>query len=406
MPIRRIILILVTIIYIAMCSGSPAWAEPSVVGRAAVLIDSDSGKILYAKNANEPMPPASTTKIITGIIALENSQLTDVVTSGKNPTLVEPSAIGLKEGEKMTMENLLYSLLLKSANDAAIAIAEHISGSVGGFADLMNSSVKAWGATNTHFVNPNGLPEANHYSTAHDLAVATRHAMENPKFRQIVATKVKTIPRTDDSAIKWLQNHNKMLWRYDGADGVKTGYTKEAKQCLVVSAEKNGQRLIAVILGSEGSNIWSDGKTLLDYGFNNFETYKHKEAHVNVTSVPVKKGTENVSLVTEKIFFYTWPKDGRGQVTETPVVNQDITAPIKKGQVLGSLKFISQGKEIGSVNLIAGNDVAVKNFSLPGDNKSVKPWLFAGLLLGLFFTWNIRRCRRRKKRVWRHRAIR
>lgn len=406
MRIRRAILISVAFIYILICSTFPAWAEPNVVGRAAVLIDSKSGKILFAKNADEPLPPASTTKILTAVLVLQNCKLTDTVTAQKDATLVEPSAVGLKEGEKITVENLLYAMLLKSANDAAIAFADHISGSVSKFAELMNSRAKSLGATNSHFTNPNGLPDPNHYTTAHDLAVIAKHAMEIPEFREIVSAKVKVIPRTDDSAIKWLQNHNKMLWRYKGANGIKTGYTKEAKQCLVVSAEKNGQELIAVVLGSEGSNVWSDGQTLLDYGFDNYVTYKHKDANVAIKSVAVNKGTARVSLVTQKAFFYTLPKGGQGSLTEKAVVNPEITAPIKKGQVLGKLFFFLKGREIGYVNLVAGNDVAARAFSINGGSESVNPLIAGGLLLGLFLLWKVRKRKRRKRRVWLNRAIR
>lgn len=407
MHIRRTILNLVAFIYIITCSTSSAWAEPNVVGRAAVLIDSKSGKILYAKNADEPLPPASTTKILTAALVLQNCKLTDIVTARQDATLVEPSAIGLKEGEKITVENLLYAMLLKSANDAAIAFADHISGSVSKFTELMNSRARSMGATNSHFTNPNGLPDPNHYTTAHDLAVIAKYAMEIPEFKEIVSAKVKVIPRTDDSAVKWLQNHNKMLWRYEGANGIKTGYTKEAKQCLVVSADKNGQELIAVILGSEGSNIWSDGQTLLDYGFDNYVTYKHKDANVAVQSVAVSKGTEKVTLVTQKAFFYTLPKGNQGSLTEKAVVNSEITAPVKKGQVLGKLFFFLKGKEIGFVNLVAENDAAVRSFSFNGGgSESFNPLLAGGLLLGLFMIWKVRKRKRRKRRVWLNRAIR
>lgn len=408
MHIRRIISIFFVFIYLLTFSISSAWADPSVVGRAAVLIDSKSGKILYAKNADEPLPPASTTKIVTAIITLENCKLSDMVTAQKDATIVEPSAIGLKEGERISVENHLWALLLKSANDSAVALADHVSGSVGEFAEFMNSRARDWGATNSNFTNPNGLPDPNHYSTARDLAYIAKHAMENPEFRKFVATKVKVIPRDDDTAIKWLQNHNKMLWQYEGASGIKTGYTKAAKQCLVTSAEKNGQELIAVVLGSEGTNIWSDGKTLLDYGFNNYVTYKHKDANIELQSVEVIKGTEMVSLVTQEPFFYTLSKGEPDTLTEKVVVNTDLTAPIKKGQVLGKLLFLLKGEEIGFVNLVAGNDVAVKSLPIPVGSNSVNPLLAAGILLMIFVIWNIRRRRRRRRktRVWINRVIR
>lgn len=408
MLIRRLVISLVLLIFTVTCFAPPVWASPQVQGKSAVLIDSKSGQILFAKNENMQLAPASTTKIMTAGIALEKCKLTDIVTAGKNAANVEPSAIGLKEGETMTMENLLYSLLLKSANDAAVDIAEHISGSVEGFAALMNAKAKDWGATNTHFVNPNGLPDPNHYTTTHDLALIARHAMENPVFRKIVATKVKTIPRADDKAIKWLQNHNKMLWRYKGANGIKTGYTVEAKQCLAASAERNGQEFIAVVLGAEGNNVWTDAQNLLNYGFDNFVTARQKAGNTRVMAVPVKKGENNVELVTEKDFYYTQPKGAKNTVAEKVEVNKNIEAPVQKGQVLGKIIFSVEGKQIGFVNLVAQNNVAAKRPILQDKSVTGNSLIVAAFLLGLFIAWRLRKIskkRRRRRRYWINRNI-
>ncbi len=407
---RKLTLWLVLVSCLFIYSLPSAWAGPQVSAKAAVLINSDSGQIVYGKNENVPLPPASTTKILTAIIALEKSKLTDVVTAGKKPSLVEPSAIGLSEGETISMENLLYSLLVKSANDAAVAIAEHISGSVPEFAELMNRTARDLGATNSNFVNPHGLPDPNHYTTAHDLAVIARYAMKNPEFRKIVSTKVKVIPREDDSAIKWLQNHNKMLWRYDGANGIKTGYTREARQCLVASASRDGQEFIAVVLGAEGSNVWTDAQNLLDYGFNNFTTFKHKSANSPVQTVSVKQGEKSVTLVTRQDFFYTLPKGEKGtkMINEEVVIENNIAAPVKKGQVLGQVKFIISGEEIGAVDLVAQEDVAVKRTVLKNAASSLNPLLAGVLVIGVFVAWNVRRRRRklrRKNRIWLHRNM-
>ncbi|MHB9094278.1 MAG: D-alanyl-D-alanine carboxypeptidase family protein [Eubacteriales bacterium] len=400
MLIRRTILSLVILVYLVTSSIPMALAGPQIVGQAAVLIDSKSGKIVYAKNENTPMAPASTTKILTAILALEKCKPTDSVSAGKNATVVEPSAIGLKEGETITMENLLYSLMLKSANDAAIAIAEHVSGSVREFSALMNRKIREWGATNSNFINPNGLPDPNHYTTAHDLAIIAKHAMENQEFRNIVATKVKTIPRTDDTAIKWLQNHNKLLWRYDGANGIKTGYTKEAKQCLVASADRGGQEFIAVILSSEGTNVWSDAETLLNYGFTAFSTYKQKDANTLVRTVKVKKGTRDLALVTDKDFYYTLPKGQNRAVSEVVEINSEIKAPITKGQLLGKVKFVQQGEALGAVNLVAQNDVPAKRITIKGKTFPTTSILAAVLVLVSFIAWKGRKRKRRKSRLW------
>lgn len=397
---RKYVLSLILAIYFITYYLNPALAEPQIQGKAAALIDSKSGEILFGKNENTPLPPASTTKIMTAILAVEKSKPSDIVTSGKNPSLIPPSSIGLKEGEKITMENLLYALLVKSANDSAVAIAEHISGSVPEFAKLMNKRANEWGATNTNFVTPNGLPAPNHYSTARDLALIAKHVMENSYIREIVATKYKVIPREDDSAVKWLPNHNKMLWRYEGANGVKTGYTREAKQCLISSATRGDQEFIAVVLGAQGNNIWTDSTNLLNYGFNNFTTIKQKSANQTVKMVSVKRGASNAVLVTEKDFYYTLSKGKTVTVTEKIVINNDITAPVKKGQVLGRIVFSTPDKELGFVNLVAQSTVPAAPVFSTGFIKgfSIDPTMLVGILLVLLVLWFFRRRKRRRRR--------
>ncbi|WP_418790620.1 D-alanyl-D-alanine carboxypeptidase family protein [Phosphitispora sp. TUW77] len=406
---------LLWVLFLITCLISPvgaaqqqAEALPQVSGKAAVLMDAISGEILYSYKADVSLPPASTTKILTGIIAIERTKLTDIVTSGKNPTLVIPSAIGLHEGETITMENLLYSLFLKSANDAAVAVAEHIAGSVPGFSELMNKKARELGAVNSNFVNPHGLPDPNHYTTAHDLAVIARYAMRNPVFREFVSTKVKVIPRADDSDIKWLQNSNKLLWRSKEAIGIKTGYTSEAKNCLVAAAAKGDQEMIAVVLGEPGSVVWTDAQNLLDYGFSEYSTKKAKEAGVSVKEVKVTNGTGNVILKTADNFYYTVPNGDNGSITERAVISKDITAPIQKGQVLGKLYFYLSGQELGSVNLVAENEVKIKEIPLA----PVNTLLAGGVMLGVFVAWNVNKQRkrrrrfRRRERAWRKNAIR
>ena len=408
--VRRIGYGLVLVVLLITHMTSFVWAAPpQVAGRAALLMDSKSGEILYAYNADVSLPPASTTKILTGIIAIERTKLSDIVTGGKNPTLVVPSAIGLHEGETITMENLLYSLLVKSANDAAVAVAEHVAGSVPAFTRLMNKKARELGATNSNFVNPHGLSDPEHYSTAHDLAIIGRYAMQNPVFREFVATKVKVIPRVDDSDIKWLQNSNKLLWRYEGAIGIKTGYTSEAKNCLVAAAVRGNQEMIAVVLGEPGNNVWTDAQNLLDYGFSQYTTIKVKDAGTLVRNVQVKNGDGKTALETEEDFFYTMPKGKSGLLTEQVVLNDGIKAPVKSGQVMGKVSFYMSGEALGSVNLIARNSVSLVESPITG---RVNPFLAGGLMLGVFVVWNVRkqrrryRFRRRRTRSWHRNSIR
>ena len=241
---------------------------PANHAKAAALIDVTSGRILYAQRGDEPMKIASLTKIMTAIVAIESGRLGDQVTVSVRAAGKEGSSLYLKAGEKITLRNLLYGLMLRSGNDAAVAIAEHVGGSVGGFAYLMNKKAETLGLANSHFTNPHGLDEPGHYMSAIDLAKLSAYSLRNPEFNRIVKTRVKKAPNPHESwDYKWV-NKNKMLAMYEGADGVKTGYTKQALRTLVSSATRNGQQLAAVTLND--GNDWNDHQALLDYGFQNY----------------------------------------------------------------------------------------------------------------------------------------
>lgn len=241
---------------------------PANQAKAAALIDVASGRLLYSRNGDEPMRIASLTKIMTAIVAIESGRLDSELTVSVRAAGKEGSSLYLKVGEKMTLRNALYGLMLRSGNDAAVAIAEHVGGSQEGFVFLMNRKAEEIGLDNSRFMNPHGLDEAGHYSSANDLAKLTAYALHNPEFRDIVGTKVKTAPNpTEPWDYKWV-NKNKMLQMYEGADGVKTGYTKLALRCLVSSATRNGQQLAAVTIND--SDDWRDHRNLLDYGFASF----------------------------------------------------------------------------------------------------------------------------------------
>jgi D-alanyl-D-alanine carboxypeptidase (penicillin-binding protein 5/6) len=233
--------------------------------QAAALIDVTSGRVLFSKQGDQELRIASLTKIMTAIVAIEEGKLNRPVQVSKNAYAKEGSSIYLKLGEQMTLENMLYGLMLRSGNDAATAIAEHIGGSEEGFVYLMNAKANELGLMHTHFMNPHGLDAEGHYSSANDLARLTAYAMHNSTFKEIVRTPVKRVPNPNESwDYKW-DNKNKMLRFYDGADGVKTGYTKKALRCLVSSATRNGQQLVTVTI-NDGDD-WNDHRKMLDYGF-------------------------------------------------------------------------------------------------------------------------------------------
>ncbi len=336
---------------------------PSISGYAAVLIDASTGNIIFEKNADVKMEPASTTKIMTAIIALERGNLSDIVVTGVNPTLAEGTRIYLEEGEKLTLEQMLYALLLNSANDAAIAIAEHIAGDVQSFVDMMNEKAREIGAYNTIFLNPSGLTEDGHLTTANDLAIITRYALKNlPEFRKMVATKNLTIPWQGNDWDRQLINLNKLLWNYDGADGVKTGYTSSAGQTLVATATKDGWQLIAVVLKSQSrSSLWKDAQNLLDYGFNNFQKYDIISENTFIASRKVKYGKE-VKLTTAKGFSTVLPK-GDSPIIQKVILDNSFTAPISRGQIMGKLDFYQGSRKLGSVDLIAQNNVKRKIYT-------------------------------------------
>jgi serine-type D-Ala-D-Ala carboxypeptidase (penicillin-binding protein 5/6) len=239
---------------------------PEVHSGAAVLMDEQTGVVLYAKEPDTLMYPASITKIVTGIVALENSEPDEPVTVSEEARYEDGTRIFLSPGEQKPMGELLYGLLLNSGNDAATAIAEHIDGTKEKFAERMNDFVNQLDLANTHFANPHGLFDEDNYTTAKDMAVITKYAMSNPRFREIVATK--TLPWHGKEWDSELVNHNKMLWRYDGATGVKNGYTGESGNTLVTTASRDGFDLIVVLLkGNSSEEIYDDATRLLDYGF-------------------------------------------------------------------------------------------------------------------------------------------
>jgi D-alanyl-D-alanine carboxypeptidase (penicillin-binding protein 5/6) len=253
--------------------------EEELTARAAILIDAASGKILYQREPDLRLPPASTTKITTTILTLESGhKLSEFLTVSKAATRVPASKLYLRPGQKLTIEDLLYGVMLSSANDASNVLAEGIGGSVEQFAEMMTKKAHLIGAANTHFANPHGLTAPDHYSTARDLVTIFQYAMKNPTFRAIVQTKIsavnsstmvrkKVVPRRIS-----VRNHNRLLWNFEGALGGKTGYTHAAQKCFVGAVQRNGATLVIAILGSR--NLWGDTRQLLEYGFDNYETLK------------------------------------------------------------------------------------------------------------------------------------
>lgn len=261
---------------------------PEISAEAAVLYDWNSGRVLYAKNPHLPRPMASTTKIMTAILALERGNLKDLVLTSPVAAHVEGSSIWLEEGEEKTLEELLFGLMLCSGNDAAQAIAEHLSGSGEKFAEEMTARAKELGARDTVFKNPHGLHHSEHHTTAYDFTLIAAHAMGMKEFRRIISAPHVVISWPGHPWDRYLYNQNKLLDTYRGAEGIKTGWTTPAGRCFVGAAERGGRRLITVVL--DAPQMWEDTAALLDYGFDNFTYRALVEKNRHLKSVPVLEG--------------------------------------------------------------------------------------------------------------------
>ncbi|MDN5277404.1 MAG: hypothetical protein PWR01_1369 [Clostridiales bacterium] len=319
-------------------------APPSTAARAAVVMEASSKRVLYAKNPHMKLPMASTTKIMTAILAIEMGNLDDVVTVSPKAVGVEGSSIYLAKGERLTLEQLLYGLMLRSGNDAAVAIAEHIGGSVENFVKLMNRKAVQIGARNTNFVNPHGLHDDMHYTTAYDLALISAYAMQNPVFRTIVSTKYKKIPWEGRSYDRVLQNKNALLWSYEGANGIKTGYTKVSRRCLASAALRDGMQLVCVVLDCQP--WFDDSATLLDYGFANFKPYAVVSKEQVLGHIPVRDGYEaRVAAVCREEILLPVREGEEKEISVEVKLPQYLKAPVKAGTKVGYVK-VTLGDEV------------------------------------------------------------
>lgn len=328
--------------------------------RSAVVIDRLSGKIIYAKNAEAKMPMASTTKIMTAICALENGNLSDVVKVHPSAVGVEGSSMYLGHGEEITLQNLVYGLMLASGNDAAVAIAMHISGSVDEFAKLMNQTANKIGVVNTSFKNPNGLDAEGHYTTAHDLALITRYGLEKVKgFADIVKTYEKKMPWQGKDYDRVLHNHNKLLRIYEGCDGVKTGFTKKSGRCLVSSATRDNLGVIAVTLNAP--NDWDDHAKMLDYAFQNYSVKKVITKGEYIGTVNVARGMDDkVSLIAGEDVYATVKNGENTNVKIEYDIPTEIKAPVGFEKIAGKV-IVSWDGFSKSINAVTKAYVPEKN---------------------------------------------
>lgn len=338
---------------------------PALTAGAAVLMDSHTGDVLYSKNAAQMLAPASTTKIMTAILAIESGRLQENAVISQNAAQTGGSTLQLKAGQTYSVEDLLTGLLMRSGNDCAVAIAETIAGSTEAFVAQMNSKAAQLGALDTHFKNPHGLPDPEHRSTAYDLAWITRYALRMPVFSTIVNTRKASIDFQDTRGQQHdreLENTNKLLWLLPEADGVKTGTTSEAGPCLVSSATKNGWQLIAVILNDK--KRWQDSQSLLTWGFENFTLYDYAAAGETIETLPVSGGTaKNVAVTTTEAAAMVVEKAKLQQIKPELELPEKITAPVYQGQKIGSLKLIADGAVLKEFDLQAAESIEENSIS-------------------------------------------
>ena len=345
---KRFAAVLLTLA-VLLCSSVRA-AGPGISAASAILIDGESGRVLYAQNAEEERPIASITKLMTALVAVESHpDLSEVVTIRTEWTGVEGSSMYLKAGEELTLEALLYGLMLASGNDAAVAIAGFCAGDVDTFVAWMNDKAAELGMEHTHFENPNGLNDEGHYSTAADMAALARVVMEHEALAKIVGTRSITV------AGRTLTNHNKLLWRYEGCTGLKTGYTDRAGRTLVSCAERDGQRLIAVTLNDP--NDWADHAALFDYGFAHYRSAMLALANRTFRMLPVTGSLNRfVPVYTASDVYYPLTE---GELVKARVeLPERVEAPIQGGTIAGRLLFTLDGAVIGETYLLYAGDVA------------------------------------------------
>ncbi len=347
---------LLFLLFALLCTlGTAAYSysAPSVSARAAVLYEPSSKLFVYEKLADVRLPMASTTKIMTALVAIEKGDLDAYVRIAPEAVGTEGSSMYLSANEKMTLRDLVYGLMLRSANDAAVAIAYAVAQDIDTFAALMNEKAAELGLANTHFTNPHGLDDKEHYTTARELALISAAALDNAELRTICKTKRYTVKNTDGTA-RLLINHNKLLSLYEGAIGVKTGFTKRSGRCLVGAAEKSGITLISVTI--DAPDDWSDHKKMLDAGFSALESRVLAQAGEISYKLPVlDKTISYIEVKNTSVISAVIPKEG-ADISYTVELPRTLATPIRKGDVIGKVTYRIDNKVIATAPLVATQD--------------------------------------------------
>jgi D-alanyl-D-alanine carboxypeptidase (penicillin-binding protein 5/6) len=359
-----LIAMLISVTPAAFAEESTTKVELADKAKSAVLIERDTGTILYDKNSDEKLPPASMTKIMTMLLimeALDKNQIKmdEMVRTSEYAASMGGSQIFLEPGEEMTVEQMLKGIAIGSGNDASVAMAEKIAGSTEEFVNMMNNKVKELGLKNTHFKNPTGLPEDGHYSSAHDMALMAKELLKYEGITKFTG-KYEDYLREGSDKKFWLVNTNRLVKFYPGVDGVKTGFTNEAKYCLTATAKKDNMRVIAVVFGADTPKDRNAQVTkMLDYAFSQYQTHPLFEKDHVLTKMKVSKGSENEAnlMTSEPISVLTKKGESVDNVTQEIVMKKDVQAPIKQGDELGTLQLKKDEKIIAESRLVAEKDI-------------------------------------------------
>lgn len=380
---RKLTIIFIIFILSFLTTGICVHGESiPIESKSAILINGNTGEILFEHNKDEKLPPASITKIMTMLLtmeAIENGkiELNDEVVISQNASKIGGTQLYMESGETKTVEELLIGVAVESANDAAFALGEYIGGTIESFIILMNDRAKELGMTNTQFKNPHGLPVEGHYTTAHDIAKMSRELVKYEEIHKYLTMWMVDIKvGKNNDRVRTLANTNKLLKSYDGLDGIKTGYTDEAKHCLSATAKKGNLRLISVVLSAENSQIrFDEAAKLLDYGFANYDGVCVAERGEEIQEVIIEKGLlEKISVITEEALYVMVKKGEDSEIEKKAVLDGVFSAPIERGQKLGELIAYSGDKEIGRVNLIAKDKVEESNL-MTMLKKILKRWI-------------------------------
>lgn len=328
---------------------------PEISAQTAIMIEGNSGEVLFEKNADQKAYPASITKIMTALLAIENGTLDKKVKVSENASGVEGSSIYLETGEKISLRDLVYGLMLRSGNDAAIAISEEIGGSKENFVNMMNKKARELGALNTHFVNPNGLHDPDHYTTARDMALIAKAAMKNEEFKKVASAKSWVTDR-GEGKYNYFYNKNKVVYQYEGGTGVKIGYTKAAGRTLVASSERNGMELICVVMNAP--NWFDDTYKLMDYAYSQYETAKIAEGQRPIKAVRIQGGEKSYAMIAPKEdILCPVKKDSDCQISIMYVVPERRKTPVSRWEEAGCLKIYVNGKYLFSRPLYYLEDI-------------------------------------------------